>query len=158
MTHSRFIARLVLPVGALALFLLNSGCSKAKPKLEVKGAERNVGASVSKLEVFTGAKEFCDGRVYLDADSGHLSWIVYGTEEPKAKLVAYYTEKYGVAAETGDKRASWSFTGEKEKSLLVVLPADAAAPWQQECEVPAGTKTVIEVSSLPLSTKPALGK
>lgn len=137
-------------LGAAALAL--AACSKA-PSQAVADPGGDVGP-VADPAPYPGAALLCSehvtGAPERDGRPGaHITWRAYTTADPQERVTAHYLAALGSVnhAREGDEDI-WRFPRNRPRRMASVHPATSSGPWSDCAPAPAGTRTVVLLSSI----------
>lgn len=101
------------------------------------------------LAAYKGSTHFCDGRVYVGAKKGHISWDAWWTTDTPKAARAHYLKTCGAGNHEGGTEDHWRFPKETPRTVLSLsAPGGKAVPWSR-CKLPEKARTVILISRFP---------
>jgi hypothetical protein len=94
------------------------------------------------------ARQFCDGRVY-GAQQEHIIWNAYSSREPRETVVKRYLASLGRAGYEHEGDCDlWRQDRAGAQWVLTVCGTSADGAWKSQCALPAGAKSMIEISTM----------
>ena len=139
------------------IFLISTGFTKNQSETSNKSPKTNSQiinldsrqAAKKCLEPFPGSKQFCSGSVVSEHPKGFISWHTYYTKEDIEAVLKHYKKKCDSRNYEAVKgKHYWRFPPTNARDVLVLSPKKLQGP-SDECKIPKGAKTIIEVSYSP---------